>query len=226
MTADLERLYELLQELETHLGGKRLLKNTTGRLKWPKRGVYFFFEPGESRAKNPKQPRVVRVGTHAISKGARTTLWGRLRQHRGNINGNGNHRGSIFRLHVGAALLNHPETKLTTPTWNKQSVTKDEQERERQLEQMVSTYLGRTELLWLAVNDEPGNNSDRAKIESNAIGLLTTAGRKVDPPSPSWLGNWDTHSQIRDGGLWNVNHVFSDYQPEFLEVLEHYIQAL
>ena len=69
---------------------------------WPKRGVYFFFKPGETRRDGT--PRVVRVGTHALKTGSGTSLWDRLSKHRGNLAGRspgaGNHRGSIFRLHV------------------------------------------------------------------------------------------------------------------------------
>ena len=42
--------YERLDELEHHIGGRRRLAETSGRLRWPDRGVYFFFEPGESRS--------------------------------------------------------------------------------------------------------------------------------------------------------------------------------
>ena len=53
-------------------------------------------------------PRVVRVGTHGL-RPSHSTLWGRLSQHKGSVGGGmpggGNHRGSVFRLHVGSALL-------------------------------------------------------------------------------------------------------------------------
>jgi hypothetical protein len=61
---------------------------------WPKRGVYFFFETGESRSDSGSGPRVVRVGTHALREGSRAKLWTRLSQHQGTITtGGGNHRG-------------------------------------------------------------------------------------------------------------------------------------
>jgi hypothetical protein len=46
---DLDRFYSLLRQLETALGGTRMLADCHGRLGWPQRGVYFFFEPGEFR---------------------------------------------------------------------------------------------------------------------------------------------------------------------------------
>lgn len=103
--AALDDFYALLAELEERVGGKRMLENCNGRTDWPHRGVYFFFEEGEYR-EDGKTPRVVRVGTHALGP-SRPTLWGRLSQHRGTDGGStpggGNHRGSIFRRHVGAA---------------------------------------------------------------------------------------------------------------------------
>jgi hypothetical protein len=51
---------------------------------------------------------IVRVGTHALETGSQTTLWKRLSQHRGQArSGSGNHRGSIFRLIVGTALIHN-----------------------------------------------------------------------------------------------------------------------
>src|SRR5690242_15727990 len=82
-----------------------------GRLAWPNRGVYFFFESGEERTHSGSGPRIVRVGTHALTPASRTTLWRRLSQHRGASNTEGgNHRGSIFRLLVGAAIKQRRQT--------------------------------------------------------------------------------------------------------------------
>jgi hypothetical protein len=106
--ADTDRFYTLLAALAEHVG-RPPLRDCSAADGRPSHGVYFFFEDGEIRA-DGRTPRVVRVGTHALTKQSRTTLWDRLRQHRGTLagqhSGGGNHRGSIFRLHVGTALLN------------------------------------------------------------------------------------------------------------------------
>lgn len=126
---DLNRPYQLLSDLESRLGGSRTPSTAKGGPAWPSHGVYFFFEPAETRPNG--QPRVVRVGTHALTLTCRTSLWQRMSQHRGNLAGSnagdGNHRGSIFCLHVGAALLRRdhaPEAlleswlaKKTHPHW-------------------------------------------------------------------------------------------------------------
>jgi hypothetical protein len=101
----LDRFYEIIAQLGKLPGQMRPLRELPPRSKMPPRGIYFFFEPGEFRSGNDRIPRVVRVGTHAVSTGSKSTLRGRLKQHLGTRAGGGNHRGSIFRLHVGAALL-------------------------------------------------------------------------------------------------------------------------
>jgi hypothetical protein len=105
--AHTDRFYHLLDALAKHEEGPRRLRDCTGADGWPRHGVYFFYEDGEARADG--SPRVVRVGTHALTATSGTTLWGRLRQHRGRVGGRnpggGNHRASIFRGHVGTALI-------------------------------------------------------------------------------------------------------------------------
>jgi hypothetical protein len=104
---DLVHLYAVLGSLEEILGGKCTRAECDGHMVWPARGVYFVFEPCEAQSDTGIGPRVVRVGTHALKAGAGTSLWQRLSQHRGIVaTGRGNHRGSIFRLLVGAAIKN------------------------------------------------------------------------------------------------------------------------
>lgn len=110
------RFYSILDRLDHKLGGAHTLAGCSGRMIWPQRGLYFFREPGESRSDTGEGPRIVRVGTHALKTGSGTNLWTRLGQHKGQlITGGGNHRGSIFRLIVGAALVSRDG--LVFPTW-------------------------------------------------------------------------------------------------------------
>ena len=46
--ADTVRFHELLARLERRVGGVRRLETCDGRMGWPPRGVYFFFEAGRS----------------------------------------------------------------------------------------------------------------------------------------------------------------------------------
>lgn len=235
---DLQRLYRLLDELERRLGGKRTLADCHGRMDWPQRGVYFFFEPGEARTDSGAGPRVVRVGTHALTTKSRTTLWNRLSQHRGtNKTGGGNHRGSIFRLIVGGAIKARNGWKAPE-SWGigggpgaaaarlgcGRSVIV---EAEEPLERAVSEDLGRMSFLWLAVDDPPGPDSLRAIVERNAIALLSNYGRPpLDPPSESWLGRHSDRERVRRSGLWNNRHVHEEYDPRFLDTLEALIDGV
>ena len=171
--------------------------------------------------------RIVRVGTHALKPGSRSTLLGRLSQHRGNANsGGGNHRGSIFRSIVGAAIIERDGFNCLS--WGQgHSAPKEVRERERPLEQAVSEMMGSMSCLWIAVEDEPGPDSLRGYIERNAIALLSNYGRTPsDPPSPGWLGRFSDRERLRRSGLWNSNHVDETYAPDFLETLTRLVDQM
>lgn len=191
---------------------------------WPIRGVYFFLESGENRSDTGAGPRVIRVGTHALKAGSGTKLWTRLSQHRGQLSsGNGNHRGSIFRLIVGAALIERHGYSF--PTWGVGNSAKAEiRDGERVLEQEVSQVIGAMPFIWLAVQDEAGPQSGRGYIERNAIALLSNYNKApLDQPSEGWLGNDSDRERVRSSGLWNQNHVDENYDPAFLDRLDRFV---
>ena len=248
--ADTGRFYDLLGRLATRTGGPRVLRDCNGRMDWPRRGVYFFFEPGETRSGSDSslnsdsypgadgRGRVVRVGTHWLTAGSKSVLWGRLSQHRGDARtGRGNHRGSIFRLLVGIALAQRNGLPLP-PSWgvgnsrgaaagrlgSSPAAIKDTEE---SLERLVSRYIGQMPFLWLDVPDEPGPNSRRGFIERNAIALLSSFKTPaVDQPSPNWLGLNSDRERVRQSGLWNNAHVEQAWHPDFLAEMESRIEAM
>lgn len=232
----INHFYEILRDLEDRLGGCRKLSECHGNMNWPKRGVYFFFEPGEKRSSGLGL-RVVRVGTHAIKRGSRTTLWDRLRTHRGTLKGRyaggGNHRSSIFRLHVGTAILRKLGLEDQYPTWGKGSSAKRKiRDLEHPIEKKVSQHIGAMPFLWLEVDDPPGPQSERAYIERNSIILLSNYNKlgttsAVDPPSKNWLGHFCRKEEVRKSGLWNVNYVAEKrFEPEFLDKLEQKVRRI
>ena len=232
------RFYDLLSSLAASLGGCRQLAECSGRMDWPQRGVYFFFEPGESRSLSGTGSRIVRVGTHAIKNGSRSTLWQRLSQHRGNARGDGgNHRGSIFRLLVGVALARRGDCQLPS-SWGvcndpgkaaqrlrlaSRAAVKDA---EADLERRVSAYIGQMPFLWLNVPDAPSPQSARGRIERNAIALLSNARTPAaDRPSTNWLGLYADRPRMRKSGLWNNNHVDEDSDAAFLGEMAELVDA-
>ena len=236
---DIAKFYDLLDRLEAGVGGTRVLAECNGRMNWPRRGVYFFFEGGEIRSRSGTGRRVVRVGTHALTPGAGTTIWGRLSQHRGVARtGGGNHRGSVFRLLLGKALAHRGHLPLPQ-SWgvagdlgaaarrfgvDRTAVKQDE----AALEALVSTYVGAMPFLWLNVDDAPGPDSKRAAIERHAIALLSggdASGQPLDPPSKGWLGRYSDRDPVSHSGLWNNRHVGERYDPSFLDVLAERVLA-
>ena len=220
-------LYALLDTLREAIGGARRLADCSGRMAWPQRGVYFFMEDGENRSDSGTGPRIVRVGTHVVTARSQTSLWNRLSQHRGQTkSGGGNHRGSVFRRHVGQALI--ARRGDGPASWGAGgSAPASVRAAEQELERDVSSVIRAMPFLWLDIDDPPGPDSDRALIERNAIALLSNAGKDpLDPPSRTWLGRDSGNDRIARSGLWNVQHVDADYDPRFLHRLEALIRGM
>ena len=101
---NVDKFYELITYLENGLSGKKRVSELEGKC-LPSKGLYLFFEDSELRKLN-NELRVTRVGTHGVSMGSKSTLWNRIKTHKGKHDLGGNHRGSIFRLHIGNAIIN------------------------------------------------------------------------------------------------------------------------
>jgi hypothetical protein len=131
--------------------------------------------------------RIVRVGTHALVTGSRSTLRRRL----GTASRPGirrcNHRGSIFRLLIGQALLARGEVAQCVSWGVKGAAGKASlalnishetlAAAEAPVEMAVTNYLGTMPFLWLDIDDEPGPDSLRGVIERNARCSAITSAR-------------------------------------------------
>jgi len=224
---DLVEFYEILDLLEIKVGGARKLKDCDGRMNWPTRGVYFFMEDGEVREGSGKGFRITRVGTHALKTNSKTNIWSRLSQHRGTVrSGGGNHRGSIFRLIVGTAIME--KENLDCQTWGQgSSAPREIREVEQTLERAVSKVIGKMPFLWLAIEDAAEPCSLRGYIERNSIALLSNANSEMlDQPSENWLGRLCNRERVRKSGLWNQNHVSETYDPAFLTIFHRLVEEM
>jgi hypothetical protein len=216
---DLERLYAELRRMAATSGGPELNSMASTR-EVPLQGVYFFFDDTERRWNGLH--RVVRVGTHGVVRSSGASLRSRLRAHVGPASGVGSHRSSVFRRHVGAAMMQREGAGPVTwgiGTTAPREVRLDE----ASLEATVSSYIRTLRYICVAVPGEAGPRNDRAYLERNSIALLSTVGHHFDPPSPEWLGCMSDRASIRAGGLWNVNHVGIEYDPAFIPLLRTYV---
>ena len=190
-------------ELEERVGGKRKLSECHRNMGWPARGVYFFFEDGETRADAGTDLRVVRVGTHAVTARSKSQLWHRLYEHKQDGG------RSVFRDHVNRALKQRSGESWASGNHNHS--------------RCISTYIGNMPFLCIRV-DGQGSHNQRKFIESNAIALLSNWRRdSIDPPSDAWLGRKARKVEISNSGLWNIQHTKSKHKHEFLGVLDDYI---
>ena len=137
----LGRFYRVMRRLWQAQRHGRRIGDCTGKLSWPVRGVYFVTD--KPSAGGSEMPRVVRVGTHAVSLGSRTSLWDRISTHGGTGQGGGSHRASIFRSHVGRTLMSVESCRNWPQTWAMgQSAPKLVRDAETELERQVSRVIG------------------------------------------------------------------------------------
>lgn len=218
---DAVEFYKELYYLADKTGGIRTFNDCSGKLYWPERGVYFIVDFNERSIISNNCPRIVRIGTHAVSLGSKTTLWHRLKTHKGTNNGSGNHRGSIFRLHVGNAIIQ--KEKLICNTWGiGQSASKETREQEQTIEHLVSDYIGQLGIIVLDVDGLSSATNQRAFIEKNSIALISSLNSSFNFSSVDWLGNHSPRKEISDSCLWNINYIDSHYDNSFLHVFQQF----
>ena len=207
----MRKLYEIISKARNE--GNSFLLRDLGRSKIPERGVYIFLDNNEKNILG-ESGRIVRIGTHAVSSKSKSTLKDRLRNHLGNGDGYGNHRGSIFRLHVGQAIIEKEKIANKLPDWGVgQQASQETIESEKGHESRVSSYLKELEVVVLSINDEASKYSLRASVERQLIALCTEDFKPIDSASESWLGKNSPVESIVRSGLWNIRDVGKMYDP-------------
>ncbi len=212
---DVNRFYEILNELEGQIGMKTLAE-TLRKKDFPHTGMYFFFEPGEYRSVSGIGMRVVRVG---IGGKRKRPFVGRLECHRGNKhNKGGSWENSSFRKTVGFALMERD--RIQCPTWGNKKVRNKADE--LRVELLVSQIIRTMPFLWLEVD-----KGDLKYMEENSIALLSNYNKiPIDLPSLNWLGKHSPKEKVRSSGLWNSDDVENSYAPDFLDKLEELVKKM
>jgi|LSQX01.2.fsa_nt_gb hypothetical protein len=162
----------------------------------PLNGVYIMFEAGEQ---GHDAERIVRVGSHT----GLNQLPSRMQQHFLNENKD----RSIFRKHVGRALLNRDgdpfieqwNLDLTTSAAKKRHAGEVDFAKQKQVESRVTEYL-QTNLRFVCFRVD--EKDERLSWESRIIS--TVAQCTECGPSSDWLGLHAPNPKIRESGLWLV----------------------
>lgn len=153
-------------------------------------GIYIVYEKGETYRGHD---RIVRVGTH--------TSQGRLKKRLMDHFVRENHNQSIFRKHIGKAMLNcdrDPYLAIwSLNTSEALNVGKEDKSKEKNIENRVSEYM-RTNFTFrvfpLSVKAE------RLRMEKAIIAALNqTADFKA---GRDWLGNSSPEQKICKSGMW------------------------
>jgi len=160
----------------------------------PLKGIYFFYEDGEMCSHTGKH-RIVRVGIH----GERSSLRKRLMQHY-----RLNREGSVFRKHLGSALLKKAGVvDNEIREWNKKRRSLRWAEF-KDTEREVSKLL-RSKFFFRVVSVEDPNERKRLEVKL----IATLASCPSCKPSDSWLGQFAWNEKVKRSGLWNSNFVYS-----------------
>lgn len=218
----IRRLYENVERLQSE--DKVFPFSDLSTRNIPPRGLYIFFDPRELSIYSKTVPRIVRIGTHAISANSKSMLRTRMRQHLGTKAGTGNHRGSVFRLHVGESMMMAGEYPKLLATWGKGSNAELEiRQQEEALELHVSQYLRNLLVTTIDIDDEPSKDSQRARLERALINLLTEDEIILDSASDKWVGAFSERKLIRLSGLWNVRDVGGEFNRGDFKIFEENI---
>lgn len=234
-----DHFYELMAKLRDGLGGFRYLSNleTKPNMGLPPYGIYFFFEGNENGQLGPDL-RVSRIGVNGDKNtgGDSRALWGRLKDHRGpatdrsDYKGGGQHRGSIFREHVGYAIMMREEEDFAhlKEDWGDQDAdVSGIREDEHPLELKISDYIRNLPFLWARIDGEPSKDCERALIETHITRLISNMNKEnqIYGPREDWLGYHSPYCRVRESGLWSVEDigVLYDYDPKYLKRLDHWI---
>jgi hypothetical protein len=180
----------------------------------PRNGVYGGGETGEF---GHDGSRIVRVGTHT----GENQLRSRMGQHFINENKD----RSIFRKHVGRALLTRDadpfidqwNLDLTTSAAKREYASVVDFVKQSEVERRVTDYLqANLSFVCLRMDDR----DLRLKWESKIIATVSMCDECG--PSRDWLGLHSPKVKIRESGLWLINKLYGEplSEEEFLELGE------
>ena len=182
----------------------------------PENGIYFFYELTERWGHGGTLARIVRVGTHKDgnfrSRISEHYLVNESRMNFG-VMQPAPHDRSIFRKHLGRTILNRNKDPYLS-VWNICFTPRESRERyahlrdlgkERSIEAEVTNLLRQNfSFKFIEVEGENARMGTEG-LESALIGTLSHCS--ACKASRDWLGQYSPKKQVRNSGLWLVQHL-------------------
>jgi hypothetical protein len=181
----------------------------------PENGIYFFYENGETQNHaTSERPRIVRVGTHKDGNFRSRIAEHFLLDERKMLFDAGKpapHERSIFRKHIGRALLeNDPYLEV----WDRVFTIRKIQDsyghlRDIRIEKEIETEVTRIlrDTFTFRYIEIPGQK-DRMGGEGLERALIGTLAQcTCCTSSPGWLGRHSPKPKISTGHLWLIQHL-------------------
>jgi len=152
----------------------------------PENGIYFYYEKGEM-IKGRNVERIVRVGTHR----KQGRFPGRVNDHF-----HSNKNASVFRRHVGSALMSRRNDKRVDDWIVQDAPTFSDIEKE-----VNDTLRNNFSFRWIVADD----GVERLGLEKRLISALAHHASSVE-----WLGNRAVNKKVKRSKLWNDQHIDSE----------------
>jgi len=182
----------------------------------PENGIYFFYEDGEVWGHGGYKPRIVRVGTHRNGNfPKRISEHYLLDESKMNFDRDKPKPSdrSIFRKNIGRALLNKANDDYLS-IWDIDFIKSKNKilfanrrniKKEKEIESKITEILRQKFCFRFVIVKGSTERIGRKGLESALIGTL--AHCSLCRPSGQWLGNHSPKKQIRESGLWLVQHL-------------------
>lgn len=185
----------------------------------PENGIYFFYENGEIWGHGGDKLGIVRIGTHRDGN-FRNRIGEHFLLDESKMNFNKNKPKpsdrSIFRKHIGRALLNKKKDDYLK-IWNidfterakrrsfgyKRNISK-----ERLVESRITRRFRSRLFFRFIIIDSQNRRMGSTGLEKSLIGTLASC--ELCGPSKDWLGNYSPTRQVKESGLWLVQHLGAD----------------
>lgn len=207
---------ELCKWLHEQLEQLPLIKFPFKLEQLPENGIYFFYEQGEVWGHGGDKQRIVRIGTHRDGNfRSRIAEHYLLDESKMNFDKNKAKPSdrSIFRKNIGRALLNRKNGKYL-PTWEIDFTIKKNREKslhlrdirkEIEIESEITATLRKNFSFRCFKLGSQTERMGKTGLESSLIGTISHC--KLCKPSNKWLGNYSPKKQIKESGLWLVQHL-------------------